>query len=137
MIGALAIVLRSGSVLMIKRGVEPYLGYWAPPGGRRDEGESLDEAARREVKEETGFDVEVIYELGRVIGPITGHTQSLFLCAPTEGSLRPGYPEVMEARWVPYEELAGLLVPPFIKDFLDSFDLRQLERRISSKSERR
>lgn len=119
---------------MIKRGVEPHLGYWCPPGGVRDEGESLDETARREVKEETGLDVEVVEELGRVIGPITGNPHSVYLCAQTGGSLRPGRPEVTDVRWIPYEELTGLLVPRFIIDFLDSLDLRRLERRASPKS---
>ena len=133
MSGALAIILSRGSILMIKRGVEPHLGYWCPPGGVRDEGEPLKDTARREVKEEIGLDVEVVEELGEVIGPITGDLHSIYLCAPTGGSLRPSRPEVAELRWVPYQELSELLVPPFIRRFLESLDLRNLERSISLK----
>ena len=133
MSGALAIILSRGSSLMIKRGVEPHIGYWCPPGGVRDEGESLEETARREVKEETGLDVEVVGKLGEVVGPITGDPHSIHLCTPTGGSLRPSSPEVAELRWVPYQELSELLVPPFIRRFLESLDLRQLERSISLK----
>lgn len=91
---------------MIKRGVKPHLGYRCPPGGVRDEGESLYETSVREVKEETGLDVEVLEELGRVVGPITGNPLTAFLCTPRGGRLRPAPPETTEARWVLYDELS-------------------------------
>ena len=93
----------------------------------------MEETARREVKEETGLDVEVVGKLGEVVGPITGDLHSIYLCTPTGGSFRPSRPEVAELRWVPYQELSELLVPPFIRRFLESLDLIQLERSISLK----
>jgi len=117
---------------MIKRGVEPHLGYWCPPGGVQDEGETLRETAIREVKEETGLDVEVVEDLGMVIGPITGKPHSVFLCTLKGGSLRLDPLETKEVRWIPYEELSRLLVPRFIREFLATQNLRELERRASS-----
>lgn len=55
-------------VLLIQRGGEPFKGRWALPGGFVDMGEDLEEAARRELKEETGLDkvyLEQLYSFGR------------------------------------------------------------------------
>ena len=43
-------------LLMIKRGDHPFIGQWALPGGFVNMNESLDEAALRELKEETNID---------------------------------------------------------------------------------
>lgn len=129
--GALGVVLGDGAILLIRRGTEPYRGYWCIPGGVQEEDEPLDETARRETLEETGVEVSVFQELGRLRGPITGNYHTMFLCAPIGGSPTPSLPETTDVRWAPYEELRELTVPPFIAEFLDTLDLRELERRLT------
>ena len=61
-LGASVVIFRDKSateVLLIERGREPAKGLWAPPGGKVEVGETVAEAARREVLEETGLQVHV------------------------------------------------------------------------------
>ena len=53
------VVVRGGKALIIKRAHEPRKGEWSLPGGLLELGESLQDAVRREIKEETSLDVEV------------------------------------------------------------------------------
>jgi len=57
------IIRYKGGILLIKRKHEPFKGKWAIPGGHLDEGESLEQAAVREAKEETGLDVKFLEQL--------------------------------------------------------------------------
>ena len=52
------------SILLIKRSTPPFVGYWALPGGRVEPGETADQAIMREVKEETGLDIEIVRKIG-------------------------------------------------------------------------
>ena len=63
-VAAVALVVDGNGLVMVKRGVEPQYGKWAFPSGYVDRGEVVEAAAIREVKEETGLDV----ELERLIG---------------------------------------------------------------------
>jgi 8-oxo-dGTP diphosphatase len=58
-VGVGAVVVRGDRALIIKRAHEPRKGEWSLPGGLLELGESLADAARREIKEETNLDIEV------------------------------------------------------------------------------
>ncbi len=67
-VGVGVVVLRGGSgdspgdreVLLIRRGKPPREGGWSLPGGAQELGETVFEAATREVREETGVEIEVV-----------------------------------------------------------------------------
>ena len=60
--GVGAVVVRDNKALIVKRAHEPRKGEWSLPGGLLELGESLQDAVRREIKEETSLDV--------IVGPI-------------------------------------------------------------------
>lgn len=58
-LGAAAVVIHDGRVLLIRRTQPPDAGAWSIPGGAVELGESVEDALRREVREETGLEVAV------------------------------------------------------------------------------
>ena len=57
-VGVGGVVVHEGRVLLIRRGKQPLYGRWVVPGGTVELGEPLEMALVRELKEETGLDVE-------------------------------------------------------------------------------
>jgi ADP-ribose pyrophosphatase YjhB (NUDIX family) len=80
------IELDNRGIILIKRAKEPF--GWAIPGGFVDYGESLEEAARREAKEETSLEVELLGQLGAYSAPERDprhHTISVVFVARASG----------------------------------------------------
>jgi mutator protein MutT len=109
------IVVRNGSVLLARRGKPPSQGKWSVPGGAVDVGESLEDAARREIREECGIEVELMDTI-EVIQRITrDDTQRVrfhyvivdYLARWTGGEPRPSA-EASDVHWFRPEEFDGL-----------------------------
>jgi 8-oxo-dGTP diphosphatase len=103
---------RSGAILLVERGGHPLKGYWSLPGGLVETGESLDQAVRREVLEETGLQVKPVEMFGvfeRVIKDSRGRAEYQYLlvdnvCRDTGGKLRAA-DDVARVEWVRRERL--------------------------------
>ena len=101
-----------GRLLLIKRGHEPGAGLWSLPGGRIEPGETDAAALVREMREETGLEVQAGPLLGRVRRPAPGSTVldiRDYAATVTGGTLRAG-DDAAEARWVAVSELPSLPV---------------------------
>jgi len=59
-IGVGAVVFRGREVLLIKRGKPPFMGQWSIPGGGLEFGETVKHGITREVREETGVEIDII-----------------------------------------------------------------------------
>lgn len=96
-------------VLLVKRRDN---GRWEPPGGVLELDETIEEGLRREIREETGVEVEV--------GPLTevyknmsqGIVALVYLCAAATAPLLHS-DEAAEIRWHPLRDLAGLMAPAY------------------------
>ena len=114
-VGVGGVVIRNGEVLLVRRAFPPRQGEWSLPGGRLELGESLVDAARREVREETGIEVEVgplVDVFDRVHLDAEGRVRYHFvivdfLCPPVGGVLHAG-DDAADARWVLRAAVAGL-----------------------------
>ena len=91
---------------------------WSLPKGHIEEGETPEEAAIREVAEETGIASEISRELGVIDfwfmagGKRIHKTVHHYLFKEVGGVLKPQESEVDEARWFPLEEITNLLAYP-------------------------
>lgn len=85
-----ALVVRHGKVLLLRRAVEPFYGEWDIPGGFCEEDEHPALAAVREVREETGLDIELTDLFGLWVDQYRDHhTLNVFyLARPLGGRLR-------------------------------------------------
>jgi 8-oxo-dGTP diphosphatase len=98
-----------GRLLLVRRANAPSAGLWSLPGGRVEAGESPAEAAVREVREETGLEVEVGMLLASVeIGDYLVHD---FAAALVGGQLTPG-DDASDARWCSADEALALPLTP-------------------------
>jgi 8-oxo-dGTP diphosphatase len=107
-----------GRVLILRRAEEKNL--WSVPGGGMEPGERLQEAVVREVREETGLEVEPVALIGVYSSPEYIFTYpngdrvqpiiSFFECCVVGGALRPDMEEIVDARYVgPDDELPPLM----------------------------
>lgn len=82
------VVLNKGKVLLIKRSIKPYKGFWTIPGGHIDFGETSQDSLIREIKEETNIDVEIVGLIKIYDDPKRdpwGHIISIaYLCEPID-----------------------------------------------------
>lgn len=111
------IVLKGNQVLLIKNAAlrDPSKAYWGFPKGHINEGESAEEAAVREIKEETGVEAKIVKQLGESSyiftknGEQISKTVTYFLLVYSGGEINAQDLEVLEAGWYGMKESLGML----------------------------
>lgn len=121
LVGAGAVVLDDdGRLLVVRRGRAPAKGRWSLPGGRVEAGEPAAEAAAREVREETGLDVEVTGFVGwtEAIGD-DHHIVILDFAATVTGGRLAAGDDADDVAWVTRPELEQRPTTTGLLEFLD------------------
>jgi ADP-ribose pyrophosphatase YjhB (NUDIX family) len=109
---------RDGKLLLVRRGRGAYSGLWSLPGGHVQAGESLSDAAARELREETG----IVASIGRRIDTVeiapssasgveNRYVLAVFEAEFLSGSVTAG-DDAAEARWFRAEEFSSLPLTP-------------------------
>jgi ADP-ribose pyrophosphatase YjhB (NUDIX family) len=116
-------VAGDGRVLLCRRAIEPRRGFWTLPAGFMEEGESVEDAARREAREEAMADLELDCLLALYSIPRISQVQVMFR-ARLVGPASPG-PESLEVglfAWeeIPWKELAFPSVKWALEHWRDS-----------------
>jgi 8-oxo-dGTP diphosphatase len=124
--GVSVAVFRGGEVLLALRGKEPYGGFWSLPGGSQHAGETLGQAARRELREETGLEldnlafVEFFEPIRRdTAGRVTAHFVLAVhaATAPPHSSAVAG-DDAAALCWRAIDDLGGLKMTPGAADVI-------------------
>ncbi|HUN40436.1 MAG TPA: NUDIX hydrolase [Acetobacteraceae bacterium] len=111
-VGIGVIVLKDASVLLVRRGKPPNLGSWTLPGGAQEVGETTEQAARRELLEETGVTVGPLVfaaHVDNIRRDREGRVQFHYTILDFAGRWESGEPvaasDVSEAVWAPLSQL--------------------------------
>src|ERR1700716_2145090 len=107
-IGWNAIVELDGGVLLVRLNYGPRDGHWALPGGLVENDETTEQAAMRETKEETGFDVALDGLLATWMRPGFPILVVIYRAHITGGTLQVAPDEASEAKFLGKADLASL-----------------------------
>ncbi|HYD35837.1 MAG TPA: NUDIX hydrolase [Vitreimonas sp.] len=106
--GTVTVVVKNprGEILLAKRGIEPFKGWWDLPGGFIKGGETFEEAAHRELKEETNLEIVVTKYLGQMADVYQGRDIiALLYAAQTQDLHFTAQDDVTELAWFKLSEL--------------------------------
>lgn len=103
-----ACIKKDGKILMVQEALKKAYKMWNFPMGDLDDGETIFEGVKREVKEETGYDVELTSVLSIQNYTNTEHIKITFNANIISGELSFDKNEILNVKWIPIEELENM-----------------------------
>jgi 8-oxo-dGTP diphosphatase len=120
LVGVGVALVEEGRILLVQRGHEPSKGLWAIPGGKVYLGESLRDAAVREVAEETGLEVEIgeVIWVGEHISE-HGHIVLIDFLGSIVGGILIAGDDADRAEWVPLRRAGDYALTPTMYELIE------------------
>lgn len=104
------VVEKGGKYLLVQEAQEKCRGKWNIPAGHLDPNETIFDAAKREVKEECGFDVELtgVCQIGTIKREDDAWVSVIFSTRVLNGDIKFDPNEILDAKWFTYEEIVNM-----------------------------
>lgn len=101
---------KDGEYLLVQEAQEKYRGKWNLPAGHLDPGEPLREGAKREILEETGYEVELsgICQVSNDYGQDDVLVHIVFATNILSGEIKIDPAEILDVKWFSYEEILAM-----------------------------
>ncbi len=136
-VGVGAVVTKGETILLVRRGRPPGRDLWAIPGGRLRLGETLQEAAEREIREETGVVIRAgdpIHAFDFIERDRDGRIRFHYVIVDLQAEYVEGEPcgndDALEARWLTGKELKELKVSQNTLNLLGIINFLTLEKNV-------
>jgi 8-oxo-dGTP diphosphatase len=104
---ASVVIQQDNKYLMIQEKTPKILGLWNLPGGKVDQGETIEQAAVREAREETGYEVELVNKIGIFQRNSNEPPKHVFEAKIIGGKLSFPEDEILSAEWFTATEIRG------------------------------
>ncbi len=112
-------IVDDGRVLLIRRARPPYSGLWTLPGGRRERGETTEQCAIREVREELALEVSALRPVTLVtVDAVPPYVIEVFATEAFDASPVPGS-EIDGFTWARPEDVATLQTTPGLPSVIE------------------
>ena len=114
------VIEQEGKYLLIQEAKEDVRGKWNLPAGKQDPGETISEAAKREIHEECGFSVELtgVCQIGSWRSAINTVIAIIFSTKIVGGEINFNPDEILDAKWFTYDEILAMKSELRSADFL-------------------
>ena len=114
------VIEQEGKYLLIQEAKEAVRGKWNLPAGEQDPGETISEAAKREIREECGLSVELtgVCQIGSWRSAINTVIAIIFSTKIVGGEINFNPDEILDAKWFTYDEILAMKSELRSADFL-------------------